>query len=220
MPPAPPAETVVRITVVRRLLRSEAVDPASLGAVTGLSIGTVVKALEALNATGAIYLSGGAIGAAYPLSALPTRHRVHHNGTTAYACCAIDALAVPSMVEGDATIESRCAYCGEVVTVQMRGDRILSSNPESSVVFHVARDCCGPDPTFLARCPQINFFCGSDHLDQWRIGNAGLTGDTLTLHQAVVRAREIFAATIGLVRGGGASTANGGTLGSGGARTT
>lgn len=218
MPLSAPVETVVRIGVVRRLLKGEAVDPASLSALADLPIGTVVRALEALNATGAIYLSEGAVGAAYPLSALPTRHRVDHNGTTAYACCAIDALAVPSMVDGDATIESRCAYCSEAVTVQMRRDRILSSNPEVAVVFYVARDSCGTGPTFLARCPRINFFCGSDHLDRWRVENAGFTGDTLTLHQAVVRAREIFAATISLVRGGGTSTANGGTLGSGGAR--
>ena len=218
MPLSTAVETVVRIAVVRRLLGGEAIDPASLSAVVGLPIGTVGKALEALGATGAIYLSEGTIGAAYPLSALPTRHRVHHNGTMAHACCAIDALAVPSMVDGDATIESRCAYCNEAVTVQMRHDRILSSTPESSVVFHVARDCCDTGPTFLSRCPQINFFCGLDHLDRWRVQNAGFTGDTLTLHQAVVRAREIFAATIGLVRGGGASTADGFPLGSGGAR--
>lgn len=217
MPLSPSVETVVRIAVVRRLLTGEAVDPASLSADAGLPIGTVVKTLEALSATGAIYLSEGSIGAAYPLSALPTRHRVHHNGTTAYACCAIDALAVPSMVDGDATIESRCAYCGEGVSVQVRSDRILSSTPQSSVVFHAARDCCGAGPTFVTRCPQINFFCGSDHLDRWRVENVGLTGDTLTLRQAVVTAREIFAATINLVRGGGTSTAHGTPLGSSGA---
>ncbi len=90
----------------------------------------------------------------------------------------------------------------------MRHDRILSSRPEGPVVFHVARGCCDTGPTVLVQCPHINFFCGPEHMNRWRSENPGLTGDALTLNQAVIRAREIFAVTISLVRRGGASTAN------------
>jgi alkylmercury lyase len=94
--------------VLRCLLRGETVDPPSLSATAGPTTGTVAEALEALDATGVISLLDRSVRAAYPLSAVPTPHRILHDGATAYACCAIDALAVPSMVGGKATIESRC----------------------------------------------------------------------------------------------------------------
>jgi hypothetical protein len=199
MPAVTSTDTIVRVAVLRRLLEGEPVDSASLSVTTDLPTGAVVEALAHLDAAGAIYLSNGTVTAAYPLSAAPTRHRILHDGITAYACCAIDALAVPSMVEEAATVESRCAHCDQAITVEIRSDRILSSHPETPVVFHVDRDCCAPGPTLLAHCPHINFFCGSDHAGRWRAANPGMTGDTLTLEQAVTRAREIFAPVIRLL---------------------
>jgi len=105
------------------------------------------------------------------------------------------------MIDSPATIESRCAYCDRDVKVQMRGDQVLSSHPEAPVAFHADRDCCEAGPTVLVRCPRINFFCGSDHVNRWLAENPGLTGDTLTLDQGVIRAREIFAPAFRLVRG-------------------
>ena len=198
----PVMERTVRFAALSRLLRGELVDPGSLSVATDLAIGTVVEALARLDASGAIHLSNGTVAAAYPLSATPTRHRILHGGTTAYANCAIDALAVPSMVEGAATVESHCAHCDRGITVQMRGEDILASHPEAPVVFHVERDCCEPGPTVLVRCPHINFFCGSDHAGRWRAENAGMTGETLTLRQAVTRAREVFAPVIRLCKPG------------------
>jgi len=199
MTSGPSTETMVREAVLRRLLNGEPVDPVSLSVTANLPVGTVVEALARLNAAGAIHLSNGTVTAAYPLSAAPTHHRILHGGTIAYACCAIDALAVPSMVEEAATVESRCAYCDQAITVEMRSDRILSSYPETLVVFYVDRDCCDPGPAALVRCPHINFFCGSDHAGRWRAAHPGMTGDTLTLDQAVSRAREIFGPVIRLL---------------------
>jgi hypothetical protein len=206
MPLRPPADTLVRAAVLQGLLRGETVDPPSLSAITGLTLGTVTAALAALDATGVICVLDGSVRAAYPLSALPTHHKIVHDGTAAYACCAIDALAVPSMVDGDASVVSRCASCDEEVTVEMRHDLILASRPEAPVVFHVAGDCCDMGPTVLVQCPHINFFCGTEHMTRWRSQNPGMTGDALTLNQAVTRAREIFGSTIALVRRGATST--------------
>ncbi len=102
--------------MLRRLLRGETVAPPSLSATAGLTTGTVAEALEALDATGVVTLVDGSVRAAYPLSPVSTPHRILHDGATAYACCAIDALAVPSMVGGKATLESRCASCDKAVT--------------------------------------------------------------------------------------------------------
>lgn len=194
----------VRAAVLRRLLRGEGLDLTSLTAEADLDPRAVAGALETLNASGAIYTADGAVIAAYPLSAVPTPHRVHLNGTAVYACCAIDALAVPAMANRAGTIASQCAYCETEIAVQVRDGRVISSRPDEATVFHVARDGCDPGPAaFLARCPHINFFCGSDHLSRWRMRHPRLAGDTLTLAQALERALEIFQPTIELVRGPG-----------------
>ena len=64
----------------------------------------------------------GYISAAYPFSALPTRHRVRiSGGATVYAMCAIDALGMPVMVGLPVVIESADPSTGEPVTVNVDG---------------------------------------------------------------------------------------------------
>ena len=201
MPPLTSTEAMVHVAVLRRLLGGASVDPAALSAATGLTLVRVGGALERLHAEGTIFLSDGIVIAAYPFSAVPTRHRILCEGTTSYACCAIDALAVSSMMDSPATVESRCARCDREVGVRMRGGRVLACHPAVPVVFYVHRDCCEAGPTVLVRCPHINFFCESGHADRWLAQNRRLAGDTLTLDQGVIRAREIFASAISLVQG-------------------
>ncbi len=194
-------EVRIRRAVLRRLLQVEPADLASLSTSTRLSPEEVAQALSKLNETGAIHVMDGVLSAAYPLSGVPTRHRIRRDGAIIYANCAIDALAVPFMVDEIVRIESGCAHCGKGIMMQMSGDRVLAAHPESLVVFHVARDCCEAGPVVLTRCPHINFFCGPDHADRWRADNPGRLGDVLSLPQAIARARERFASTISLVRG-------------------
>lgn len=193
-------ELRVRKAVLQRLLRSEPADLAALSTSTRLRPHEVAQALSKLSELGAIHLMDGVLIAAYPLSGVPTRHRVRRNGTVIYANCALDALAVPFMVDEIVSIESDCAHCGKATTLQMNGDRVLAAHPGSLVVFHVARECCETGPAILTRCPHINFFCGTDHADRWRADNPGRPGDVLSLRQAIARARERFASTISLVR--------------------
>jgi Alkylmercury lyase len=193
-------ELRVREAVLSRLLRGEPADLAALSTSTKLHPHEVAQALSRLGELGAIHVVDGVLIAAYPLSGVATRHRVRRNGTIIYANCALDALAVPFMVDELVSIESDCAHCGTATTVQTNGDRVLAAHPESLVVFHVARDCCAAGPAVLTRCPHINFFCGTDHADRWLARNPGRSGDVLTLPQAVARARERFASTISLIR--------------------
>lgn len=194
-------ELQIRKAALQRLLRGEPAVLATLSASTGLRPDEVVQALSKLSELGALHAVNGVVLAAYPLSGVPTRHRIRRNGTSIYANCALDALAVPFMVDEIVSIESDCAHCGSATTLRMNGDRVLAAHPETLVVFHVARDCCEPGPAVLTRCPHINFFCGTDHADRWLAGHPGRSGDVLSLPHAVARARERFASTISLVRG-------------------
>jgi len=190
----------VRRGVLTRLLHGEPVDLASLSMSTRLPEGAVEEAMAALHAGGAIHRAGGVVVAAYPLSGVPTRHRLSFGGTTAYANCAIDALAVPFLVDEAVSLNSDCAECGVAITVQMHGEHVLAAIPEFPVVFVVARDCCETGPAVVTRCPHINFFCGADHASRWRAAHPARSGSLLRLAEALAEARKHFARTIRLVR--------------------
>ncbi len=196
-------EARVRQALLRRLLQGEPVDLASLSTSTRFRREEIAQALSKLSELGAVHVMDGVLTAVYPLSGVPTRHRIRRDGTIIYANCAIDALAVPFMLDETVAIESDCVLCGEAITMQVKGNRILAAHPESLVVFHVAQDCCEAGPAVLTRCPHINFFCGTDHAGRWLAGNPGRLGDVLGLPQAVARSRERFASTISLVRSEG-----------------
>jgi hypothetical protein len=211
--PVAAAEAVSRdarvlAAVLRRLLRGEAVSPASPDPETGLTRAEAGAALARLEAAGALHMADGAVRAAYPLSGVPTRHRLNLRGTTAYANCAMDALAVPFMVDEPVGIESECAECGRPVVVQMRGDRVLAAEPAAPVVLYVGpRDCCEAGPAVLTRCPYINFFCGEEHAVRWRTAHPQRPGSVFQVAEAIGQARERFDVVIRLVRDGDISPA-------------
>jgi hypothetical protein len=173
-----------------------------LGPGTGLTPAEVEAALIRLHAAGALYLADGMIKAAYPLSGVPTRHRLTIGRTTAYANCALDALAAPFMVNEPVRIESECAHCGRSVTVQMRGDQVAAAEPAAPMVFCVAAGDCGEaGPAVLTRCPYINFVCGAEHAAGWQTAHAERPGRALQLTEAITLARERFDGVIRLLRG-------------------
>lgn len=196
-------DVCVLAAVLRRLLRAERVSPVSLSMGTGLTRQEAEEALGRLDAAGVLYLEDGIVRAAYPLSGIPTRHRLGIGEAIAYANCAFDALAVPAMVNEPVRIESECAQCGEAVVVQMGGDRVLAAWPAAPVVLHVApSECCEPGPAVLTRCPFINFFCDDGHAAWWQTAHPERPGRIFPLADAIPLARERFAVIIRLARDG------------------
>jgi len=74
----------------------------------GISEDDVQQAYRRLNEAHLILLDPGTVDVriANPFSAIPTPHRVTANGRLYYANCAFDALGIPAILGGDATIES------------------------------------------------------------------------------------------------------------------
>lgn len=200
VPAGTPSQDRVRRAVLTGLLFRSPVDTAALSVATGLPEAAVEEALAALSEGGAIHRSGGVVVAAYPLSAVPTGHRLHVGRTTTYACCAIDALGIPFLVDGPVNLASECAECGRAITVRMDGERVLAVAPESPVVFYVERGCCETGPAVITRCPHINFFCDAGHASRWLADRRDLRGPLLGLPQAIAAAREHFDQAIRLVR--------------------
>ena len=199
VPPGTSSQDRVRRAVLTRLLSRSPVDAASLSVTTGLPEAAVEDALAALSAGGAIHWAGGIVVAAYPLSGVPTRHRLHVGETTTYACCAIDALAIPFLVDGPVNLASECAECGAAINARIEGEHVLAATPESPVVFYVDRGCCETGPAVITRCPNINFFCDAGHAGRWLADRRDLRGPLLALPQAVAAAREHFDQAIRLV---------------------
>jgi hypothetical protein len=68
--------------------------------------------LETLDEQDLILLRDGRVELAYPFSGVATAFQVMLNGDRArYACCAVDALGIASMLGEPIRIQSRCHHC-------------------------------------------------------------------------------------------------------------
>jgi hypothetical protein len=114
----------------------------------------------------------GQITAAYPFSALPTRHRVQiADKATVFAVCAIDALGVSAMTGLPVVIESADPITGQPITMNVDG--ASSTWDPATVVVYVGRtgECAGPSASVC--CGYINFFAtraaAAHYPAEWRI---------------------------------------------------
>jgi hypothetical protein len=134
----------------------------------------------------------GQITAAYPFSALPTRHRVRTAGhATVFAMCAIDALGISAMTGLPVVIESADPSTGEPVTVEVDG---ASSrwDPATAVVYsgRASNDCAGPSASVC--CGYINFFATRTAATAWAAAHPDITGGILTQDHALQVGIDIF----------------------------
>ncbi|MFQ5684679.1 MAG: alkylmercury lyase family protein, partial [Candidatus Binatia bacterium] len=133
--------------------------------------------------------------AAYPFSSTPTPHRVRLMGREVFALCAVDALGIPAMLRETAEISSRCAHCHTQVEVAVSVQGLGQYRPGDSVVwFPLGKDVCCP--VAQSRCPEINFFCSTQHRDSWLQTRGGPEGLPLTMDEAFEVGREIFGALL------------------------
>ncbi|RSM52193.1 alkylmercury lyase [Amycolatopsis sp. WAC 01376] len=131
----------------------------------------------------------GRITAAYPFSALPTRHRVTpEGGVTVFAMCAVDALGIPAMLATDAEIVSTTPDGAEVV-VTVRGGR-PKAEPSTAVVFVGAG--CDAGPTAEVCCGHLNFFTSRADAEHWATAHPDVPGTILGMDEASELGREIF----------------------------
>ena len=74
----------------------------------------------------------------YPLSALPTHHRVTlADGRSFSAMCAIDAIGAAFTFGQDTHIHSKCSVCNEPVHLALRQGRIAHAAPADTQVLHM-----------------------------------------------------------------------------------
>jgi Alkylmercury lyase len=135
---------------------------------------------------------GGQITAAYPFSALPTRHRVRiSGGPTVFAMCAIDALGISAMTGRPVVIESFDPATSEPITVTV--DQASSTWDPATAVVYVGRtggDCAGPSASVC--CGYMNFFATRAAASAWEASHPEITGGILSQARALRVGISIF----------------------------
>ncbi|HEY3188220.1 MAG TPA: organomercurial lyase [Solirubrobacteraceae bacterium] len=84
-----------------------------------LGLDAVEAALHRLDAADLLLLDDGRVTLAYPFAARPTAFEVVllRDGTRRWACCAIDALGIPALLDEGVRIEASCHDCGEPLAI-------------------------------------------------------------------------------------------------------
>jgi len=134
----------------------------------------------------------GQIAAAYPFSALPTRHRVCIAGNaTVFAMCAIDALGMSAMAGVPVVIESADPSTGEPITVKVDGAS-AAWDPATAVVY-VGRtngECAVPSASVC--CEYINFFATRAAAATWAASHPEISGGILGQDGALEIGIDVF----------------------------
>ncbi|MFG2908326.1 alkylmercury lyase family protein [Kitasatospora sp. NPDC048286] len=132
----------------------------------------------------------GNIRAAYPFSAVPTRHRVRlAGGVEVWSMCAVDALGIPAMLGQDAVITSTDPVSGEPVTVTSV-DGTLRWEPADAVVFVGQRP--GGGPAAVACCDVLNFFTDEASACTWTGSHPDVHGRVVGRSEAARIGRDTF----------------------------
>ena len=153
---------------------------------------SVKLAIGKLQRADILTTKAGVITTAYPFSADKTRHTVvFADGHSVNALCAIDALGIHFMMGEDITIHSLCPECNHEITLVLKKGKIASQTPSGVIEYVKVRNSCGC--TTKTSCPHINFFCGTDHLEQWKARNPSSSdGEEFTVEEALEDGRMIF----------------------------
>ncbi|WP_331753325.1 alkylmercury lyase family protein (plasmid) [Streptomyces sp. NBC_00637] len=132
----------------------------------------------------------GRIRAAYPFSAVPTRHRVRiADQVEVWSMCAIDALGIPAMLGQDVVISSTDPVTDESVTVTSTAGT-MRWEPRDAVVVVGQRPGGGPAAT--ACCDALNFFTCAETARAWLGRQPDVSGRMVAQAQAERIARQTF----------------------------
>lgn len=131
-------ERRLRMKLMEQILRST--GPVNEADISQLDMqpetGTIIQSL--INKRVIVKDSVGDITFVYPVSALPTSHKVRlQDGRTFHAMCAIDALGAAFTFEQDVSITSVCGYCQEPITAVIHNEHFAEIEPPSLCVLHV-----------------------------------------------------------------------------------
>jgi predicted transcriptional regulator len=137
----------------------------------------------------------------YPFSLTPTSHRVIlEDGKQLFAMCAVDAVGMASMFDKDLKVISRCGWCKQEVTIQIKQGEIVSKSHPGILIWNFEPT---EGPAAETCCPMVNFFCSKEHLTQWEDANPNIAkkacGDLLEqLHPDIKKRWKDYGVRVGV----------------------
>jgi Alkylmercury lyase len=153
----------------------------------------VTAVLAELESGDFVYLNqDGQITAAYPFSALPTRHLVRiSEAATVFSMCAIDALGISAMTGRPVVIESADPATGDSVTVHVDG-ATSTWDPATAVVYvgYTGGQCDGPSASVC--CGYMTFFATRASASAWASSHREIRGGILSQDRALKTGIGIF----------------------------
>ncbi len=130
------------------------------------------------------------ITGAYGVSSLPTSHSFSINDRKIHVWCAIDSLGIPFVLNKDAKIQSKCLHCKDLIDITIHGDKLEKFDPKVMVFVGFSGEVQKKISEDF--CPYINYFCSTEHLQEWKKKHHAVKGVDLTLLVAVQLSKSIF----------------------------
>ncbi|MCZ4507434.1 organomercurial lyase [Streptomyces sp. ActVer] len=145
--------------------------------------------------------AAGRIRAAYPFSAVGTRHRVRlASGAQVWSMCAVDALGISAMLGGqDVRISSSDPVNDQPVTITFTAGS-THWEPTDAVVFIGRREADGPAATVC--CDALNFFTSRASARQWQQAHPEISGQIVSQDRALRIGQQTFGPILHKEHGG------------------
>lgn len=131
-------EKPLRLAILDEMLaQGGTARPADAGARIGMDAATSEALARSMAEKHVIVMDDDAVTYAYPVSGMPTAHRVTlADGRTFSSICAIDGMGTTYTFGQDITLESKCTMCGAPVRVEMSGGEVALAEPRSLHAVH------------------------------------------------------------------------------------
>lgn len=134
-----PSENAFRLWLMDYTINEGAPYNIHDGAKMGRELRDLPALISSLAGKRAIVLdTNGNVSFVYPVSALPTNHKVTlSDGRAFFAMCAIDALGAAFTFQQDIDVDSACSECGQRIHVEIKDGLIAGLSPPTAHVLHV-----------------------------------------------------------------------------------
>jgi hypothetical protein len=131
----------VRHAIYRTFAEGGVPRSAALSAQLNIPIDEIKASYQRLHEARAIVIDARTkeVWMALPFSAVPTPHRVTSGERSWYANCAWDAFGIPSVIKGEARIESACGDCDAPIVYRAERGRIVDTHGVAHFVVPAAR---------------------------------------------------------------------------------
>ncbi len=169
-------------TLFEVLAKGEPVDDASLAAAVGRRSEDVAATLDGPGFAALLYRDDGGQIVGFGGLGLPqlgeTVHRLQVDGRELYAWCAGDALFLPSALDREVRVDSRCPVTGERISLTVSPEGYRDVDPPEAVMSVLtpeeiaARTGRGED-VIRSLCHYLFFFASEEAAREWTAEHRG-----------------------------------------------